>query len=344
MHYAGRPQSDSAANAPTRVDMRSDTVTRPTEGMRAAMAAADVGDDVYGDDPSVNALQEKAAKLLGKEAALFVSSGTQSNLCAMLAHCQRGEEILTGHDYHVFIDEAGGASVLGGIMFAPIQTAADGGLDPDAISRTVKPDDEHCAVSRLLTLENSWHGQAISLDRINAAARRGREHGLIVHMDGARLMNACVKLGVSPADMLAEIDSVSLCLSKGLGAPAGSGGICWQGATYRGTPGEICGGDNNWGATDVEVWYPRADDHANALRLADGLQTIPQLDVSPDEVQTNMVFVGVPEGSSVPLQAHLLERGIMINRSEPTIRLVTHLDSGADEVDLFVEEMKSFFA
>ncbi|MGB1826463.1 MAG: GntG family PLP-dependent aldolase, partial [Candidatus Puniceispirillaceae bacterium] len=222
MHYAGRPQSDSATNAPARVDMRSDTVTRPTEGMRAAMAAADVGDDVYGDDPSVNALQEKAAKLLGKEAALFVSSGTQSNLCAMLAHCQRGEEILTGHDYHVFIDEAGGASVLGGIMFAPIQTAADGGLDPDAISRTVKPDDEHCAISRLLTLENSWHGQAISLDRINAAAKRGREHGLIVHMDGARLMNACVKLGVSPADMLAEVDSVSLCLSKGLGAPAGS--------------------------------------------------------------------------------------------------------------------------
>ena len=147
MHYAGRPQSDSATNAPARVDMRSDTVTRPTEGMRAAMAAADVGDDVYGDDPSVNALQEKAAKLLGKEAALFVSSGTQSNLCAMLAHCQRGEEILTGYDYHVFIDEAGGASVLGGIMFAPIQTAADGGLDPDAISRTVKPDDEHCAIS-----------------------------------------------------------------------------------------------------------------------------------------------------------------------------------------------------
>ena len=195
MHYAGRPQSDSVTNAPARVDMRSDTVTRPTEGMRAAMAAADVGDDVYGDDPSVNALQETAAKILGKEAALFVSSGTQSNLCAMLAHCQRGEEILTGHDYHVFIDEAGGASVLGGIMFAPIQTAADGALDPDAISRTVKPDDEHCAISRLLTLENSWHGQAISLDRITAAAKRGREHGLIVHMDGARLMNACVKLG-----------------------------------------------------------------------------------------------------------------------------------------------------
>ena len=353
MHYAGRPQSDSAANAPARVDMRSDTVTRPTEGMRAAMAAADVGDDVYGDDPSVNALQEKVAKLLGKEAALFVSSGTQSNLCAMLAHCQRGEEILTGHDYHVFIDEAGGASVLGGIMFAPIQTAADGGLDPDAISRTVKPDDEHCAISRLLTLENSWHGQAISLDRINAAARRAREHGLIVHMDGSRLMNACVKLGVSPSEMLAEVDSVSLCLSKGLGAPAGSvlaGSKDMIRKAHR-VRKLVGGGMRQIGVLAAAGIYALdhhidrlADDHANALRLAEGLRKIPQLDVSPDEVQTNMVFVGVPEGSSVPLQAHLLERGILINRDEPTIRLVTHLDSGADEVDLFVAEMKGFFA
>lgn len=353
MHYAGRPQSDLPANAPARVDMRSDTVTKPTEGMRAMMAAADVGDDVYGDDPTVNALQDKAAKLLGKEAALFVSSGTQSNLCAMLAHCQRGEEILTGHNYHVFIDEAGGASVLGGIMFAPIQTAADGGLDPDAISRTVKPDDEHCAISRLLTLENSWHGQAISLERINAAARRAREHGLIVHMDGARLMNACVKLGVSAAEMLAEVDSVSLCLSKGLGAPAGSvlaGSKTMIRKAHR-VRKLVGGGMRQIGVLAAAGIYALdhhverlADDHANALRLAEGLQSIPDLQVAPDQVQTNMVFVGVPEGSSAPLQAHLLERGILINRDEPTIRLVTHLDCGADEVDLFVAEMKGFFA
>ena len=174
MHYAGRVTT----NKPVRVDMRSDTVTRPTEGMRAAMMAAEVGDDVYGDDPTVNALQEKAASLLGKEAALLLSSGTQANLCAMMAHCQRGEEILTGNDYHVFVDEAGGASVLGGIMFAPMPVADDGGIDPDDIDRTVKPDDEHCAISRLLTLENTWHGQAVPVDRIHAAARRGKEHGL----------------------------------------------------------------------------------------------------------------------------------------------------------------------
>ena len=351
MHYAGRPQSETA-NAPTRVDMRSDTVTKPTEGMRAMMAAADVGDDVYGDDPTVNALQDKAAKL-GKEAALFVSSGTQSNLCAMLAHCQRGEEILTGHDYHVFIDEAGGASVLGGIMFAPIQTAADGGLDPDAISRTVKPDDEHCAISRLLTLENSWHGQAISLDRINAAARRARDHGLIVHMDGARLMNACVKLGVSAAEMLADVDSVSLCLSKGLGAPAGSvlaGSKAMIRKAHR-VRKLVGGGMRQIGVLAAAGIYALdhhierlAEDHANARRLAEGLNSIPELQVAPDEVQTNMVFVGIPEGSGAPIQAHLQERGILINRGEPTIRLVTHLDCGADEVDLFVAEMKGFFA
>ena len=173
MNYAGMTRG----NAPARIDMRSDTVTRPTDGMRAAMMAAEVGDDVYGDDPTVNALQDKVAAMLGKEAALFLSSGTQSNLCAMLGHCARGEEILTGSEYHVFIDEAGGASVLGGIMFAPMPIAADGSLDPDDIDRTVKPDDEHCPISTLLTLENTWHGQVIPVDKIHAAAQCGKKHG-----------------------------------------------------------------------------------------------------------------------------------------------------------------------
>ena len=152
-------------NAPAR-GVRSDTVTRPTDGMRAAMMAAEIGDDVYGDDPTVNALQDQVAGMLGKEAALFMSSGTQSNLCAMLGHCARGEEILTGSEYHVFIDEAGGASVLGGIMFAPMPMAADGSLNPDDIDRTVKPDDEHCPISTLLTLENTWHGRVIPPKRL----------------------------------------------------------------------------------------------------------------------------------------------------------------------------------
>ena len=349
MHYAGRTTS----NQPARVDMRSDTVTRPTEGMRAAMMAAEVGDDVYGDDPTVNALQDKAAALLGKEAALLMSSGTQGNLCAMMAHCQRGEEILTGNDYHVFVDEAGGASVLGGIMFAPMPVADDGGIDAADIDRTVKPEDEHCAISRLLTLENTWHGQVVPLARINAAASRARDHGLLVHFDGARLMNACVKLGISPAEMLAEVDSVSLCLSKGLGAPAGSilagsGEMIRRAHRVRKLVG---GGMRQVGILAAAGIYALdhhidrlAEDHANALRLAERLANIPQITVNPDDVETNMVFAGLPDGAARPLQAHLRDRGILINRGAPQIRLVTHLDCGADEIDLLVEEVQGFFA
>jgi len=349
MHYAGRTTSSK----PVRVDMRSDTVTKPTEGMRAAMMAAEVGDDVYGDDPTVNALQDKAAALLGKEAALLMSSGTQGNLCAMMAHCQRGEEILTGNDYHVFVDEAGGASVLGGIMFAPMPVAADGGIDPADIDRTVKPEDEHCAISRLLTLENTWHGQAVPLARINAAASRARDHGLLVHFDGARLMNACVKLGISPAEMLAGADSVSLCLSKGLGTPAGSilaGSREMIRRAHR-VRKLLGGGMRQVGILAAAGIYALdhhidrlAEDHANALRLAERLADIPQITVDPAEVETNMVFAGLPDGAAAPLQAHLCDRGILINRGEPQIRLVTHLDCGADEIDLFVEEMQGFFA
>ncbi|MEK9936869.1 MAG: low-specificity L-threonine aldolase [Rhodobiaceae bacterium] len=333
--------------------MRSDTVTRPTEGMRAAMMAAEVGDDVYGDDPTVNALQDKAAALLGKEAALLMSSGTQGNLCAMMAHCQRGEEILTGNDYHVFVDEAGGASVLGGIMFAPMPVADDGGIDPADIDRTVKPEDEHCAISRLLTLENTWHGQVVPLARINAAASRARDHGLLVHFDGARLMNACVKLGISPAEMLAEVDSVSLCLSKGLGAPAGSilaGSREMIRRAHR-VRKLVGGGMRQVGILAAAGIYALdhhidrlAEDHANALRLAERLANIPQITVNPAEVETNMVFAGLPDGAAPPLQAHLRDRGILINRGAPQIRLVTHLDCGADEIDLLVEELQGFFA
>ena len=349
MHYAGRTTS----NQPARVDMRSDTVTRPTEGMRAAMMAAEVGDDVYGDDPTVNALQDKAAALLGKEAALLMSSGTQGNLCAMMAHCQRGEEILTGNDYHVFVDEAGGASVLGGIMFAPMPVADDGGIDPADIDCTVKPEDEHCAISRLLALENTWHGQVVPLARINAAASRARDHGLLVHFDGARLMNACVKLGMSPAEMLAEVDSVSLCLSKGLGAPAGSilaGSREMIRRAHR-VRKLVGGGMRQVGILAAAGIYALdhhidrlAEDHANALRLAERLAYIPQITVNPAEVETNMVFAGLPDGAAPPLQAHLRDRGILINRGAPQIRLVTHLDCGADEIDLLVEEVQGFFA
>ena len=266
------------------VDMRSDTVTKPTEGMRAAMLAAPVGDDVYGDDPTVNELQERAARLLGKEATLFMSSGTQSNLVAMLAHCQRGEEILCGVDYHVFIDEAGGASVLGGIMFAPMAMNSNGSVDPETIKRTIKPDDEHCPISRMLSLENSWHGRVQPLSAITAAARCGREYGLVVHLDGARMMNAVTRLGISPSELVADVDTVSLCLSKGLGAPVGTllaGPKSFIRRAHR-IRKLVGGGLRQAGVLAAAGIYALdhhierlANDHDNALRLAEQLSVIP---------------------------------------------------------------------
>ncbi len=238
-------------------------------------------------------------------------------------------------------------------MFAPMPVADDGGIDPADIDRTVKPEDEHCAISRLLTLENTWHGQVVPLARINAAASRARDHGLLVHFDGARLMNACVKLGISPAEMLAEVDSVSLCLSKGLGAPAGSilaGSREMIRRAHR-VRKLVGGGMRQVGILAAAGIYALdhhidrlAEDHANALRLAERLANIPQITVNPAEVETNMVFAGLPDGAAPPLQAHLRDRGILINRGAPQIRLVTHLDCGADEIDLLVEEVQGFFA
>jgi len=349
MKYVGVGRS----NEPVRVDMRSDTVTKPSEGMLAAMMAAPVGDDVYGDDPSVNALQDQAAKLLGKEAALFVSSGTQSNLCAMLAHCQRGEEILCGDKYHVFIDEAGGASVLGGVMFAPMPTTASGSINIDDIDRTVKPDDEHCAISKMLSLENTWSGKVSPVAEISALAKRGKEHGLVVHMDGARLMNAIVKLGVTAADMLAEVDTVSLCLSKGLGTPAGSvlaGPKAFIARAHR-IRKLVGGGMRQIGVLAAAGSYAlennierMADDHRNAVRLAEQLASISAIHVDVDAVQTNMVFIRPPEGAASAMRTHLAAKGMLIGGGSEQIRLVTHLDCGADEIDLFVAEIRDFFA
>ena len=348
MSYVGAGKSNQAPL----VDMRSDTVTQPTEGMRASMLAAPVGDDVYGDDLTVNELQERAARLLGKEAALFMSSGTQSNLAAMLAHCQRGEEILCGADYHVFIDEAGGASVLGGIMFAPMAMNADGSVDPETIKRTIKPDDEHCPISRMLSLENSWHGQVQPLSAITTAARCGREHGLVVHLDGARMMNAVVRLGISPAELVADVDTVSLCLSKGLGAPVGTilaGPKPFIRRAHR-IRKLVGGGMRQAGVLAAAGLYALdhhierlASDHDSALRLAEQLAAIPGVTADPAAVETNMVFVDFAEGAGVRLRDHLAAKGILIVADSDHVRLVTHLDCGTAEIDLFATEVRAFF-
>ena len=262
------------------IDLRSDTVTRPTGPMRAAMAAAAVGDDVFGDDPTVNKLEATVANRLGKQAALFVTSGTQGNLCALLAHCQRGDEYLVGSHAHSYMYEAGGAAVLGGIQPQPVPTSDDGMLDLAQAAALVKLDDYHFARTRLLCLENSIDGKVLTLEQMARSAALAADRGLAHHLDGARLWNAAVALGVDPAAVAAPFDSVSMCLSKGLGAPVGSvlAGPAPFVAEARKWRKMLGGGMRQAGVVAAAGLYALdhhverlAADHDNAARLARGL-------------------------------------------------------------------------
>ena len=336
----------------TLVDLRSDTVTRPTEAMRAAMHAAAVGDDVYGEDPTVNALQERMAGDLGFEAGLFVPTGTQSNLLALLAHCERGDEYLVGMDAHTYKFEGGGAAVLGSIQPQPIVQAEDGRLPLDRVAAAIKPVDPHFARTRLLALENTWHGRALPLDYLRDAAAFARARGLGIHLDGARLFNAAVACGVPARDIARHFDTVSVCLSKGLGAPVGSvlvgpHALIDKARRWR----KVCGG--GWRqagmlaaaclhALDHHV-ARLADDHARAARLAQRLAGIDGLAVLGQH--TNMVFIDVPVERLRALDAHLREAGIRISIGYlPTVRLVTHLDIDDAGIDRTVEAFARFFA
>ncbi len=335
------------------VDFRSDTVTRPTHGMRNAMANSKVGDDVYGDDPTVNELQNKVANLLGKEAGLFVTSGTQSNLCAMLAHCQRGEEIITGDKYHVYVDEAGGASVLGSIMMTSIKTRKDGSIDANEIEKKVKPDDPHYPISKLLSLENTVAGKTQNINNINECVERANKFGLSTHMDGARLMNAAVKLNIPAKEIVEKIDSVSLCLSKGLGAPAGSvlvGSKELIAKTYR-IRKLVGGGMRQAGILASAGIYALDnnvnrlnDDHKNANLLAEKLSGINKILVKPKDIETNMVFIKIPVEAINSFQKYCYDNKILINVDSETIRLVTHLDISTEKIDFFVKKVKTFFS
>ncbi len=311
------------------IDLRSDTVTRPTPAMREAMARAEVGDDVYGEDPTVNALEARAAALLGFEAALFVASGTQANLCALLAHCERGDEYIAGHSAHTYRFEGGGAAALGGIQPQPIPFEPDGTLDLGAVAAAVKPDDDHFARTRLLCLENTQAGKPLPVDYLARARAFCDARGLSLHLDGARLFNAAVACEVAAADIAGHADSVSFCLSKGLGAPAGSllvGGRDFVRRTRRWR--KVLGGGMRQagilaaaGLHALEHHVERLrEDHRRALRLAEGLGTIHGgSHASGISCHTNMVFVG-PELASQ--ERALLERGICIEGA----RWVVHLD------------------
>lgn len=316
------------------IDLRSDTVTRPTAAMRAAMASAEVGDDVYGEDPTVNALQERLAGDLGFEAGLFVPSGTQSNLLALMAHCQRGDEYIVGMDAHTYKYEGGGAAVLGSIQPQPIPQADDGTLPLEVVERAIKPDDPHYARSRLLCLENTWHGRPLPLDYLAAARALCDRRGLAFHLDGARLYNAAAALGVPVRRIAAHFDSVSVCLSKGLGAPVGSVLLGsrtlvdearrWRKVTGGGMrqAGILAAGALH--ALDHHV-ARLADDHARAAALGDALHGLPGLEVAAQH--SNMVFLSVPVERHAALGSCMDQARVRLSIGDvPDIRLVTHLD------------------
>ena len=344
----------------TIVDLRSDTVTRPTPGMRAAMDSAPLGDDVFGDDPSVNALQDKIAGMLGFEAALFVPTGTQSNLCAILSHCQRGDEYIVGQMQHCYRWEAGGGAVFGSVQPQPLEHQADGSLALADIAAAIKPDDPHFARTRMLALENTLGGKLLPFAFIEQATELAQRSGLARHLDGARLFNAAVaQAAQTGGDARAEarriaqrFDSVSVCFSKGLGAPVGSA-LCGSReliARARRVRKMAGGAMRQAGILAAAASYALdhhvdrlAQDHALALRLAQGLGDIENLRV--EAPQTNMVFmdlVGPAREESKALLKHLASHGILATGLY-RLRFATHLDLDANGVDRAVAAIRQYF-
>ena len=334
------------------IDLRSDTVTRPTAAMRSAMAAAEVGDDVYGEDPTINRLQELAAELAGKEAGLFVPSGTMSNLIALMSHCQRGDEYIVGQQAHTYKYEGGGAAVLGSIQPQPLDFEPDGTLDLAKVRGAIKPPDAHFANTRLLCLENTQAGKVLPLDYQAAAAALCREQGLILHLDGARVCNAAVAQRVPLAEICQHYDSVSICLSKGLGAPVGSvlvGSRALITVAHRWR--KICGGGMRQAGIVAEAGCIAlrdqverlAVDHAIARRLAEGLSGIDALSIDLASVQTNMVFIDCDPRLQQRLKDFLKARGVLVG-GYGNLRLVTHLDIHADDVPVVIAAFEAFFA
>ncbi len=342
------------------IDLRSDTVTQPTPEMRQAMETAPVGDDVYGEDPSVNRLQELAAERMGKEAGLFVASGTMGNLAAILAHCGRGDEVILGDQAHTLLFEAGGISALGGVHSRQIPNKPDGTLDLDDIRSVIRPDDEHQPITRLITLENTHNrcgGVPLTVEYTQAVGDLAREHNLWVHMDGARLFNAAAAIGVSAQELVAPADSVTFCLSKGLCAPVGSD-ICGSKefiARAHRIRKQLGGGMRQAGVLAaagiiaLETIANRLDeDHTRARHLAEGLSEIPGIALDPGTPYTNMIFCSLRE--DVPLDADqvaafLAERNVRVGIvGSRRFRIVTHYWIGDAEVDQAIAAFKGVLA
>lgn len=335
------------SNPPNLIDMRSDTVTRPSPGMRAAMAAAEVGDDVYGDDPTVNHLQASVAEQFGFESALFFASGTQSNLAALMAHCGRGDEYLVGQEAHTYSYEGGGAAVLGSIQPQPLENEQDGGISLQRIAKAIKPDDIHFPRTRLLALENTIGGRVLPVGYQREVTQFAHARGLITHLDGARIFNAIVKLGIEASAAVAGFDSVSVCLSKGLGAPAGSVLLGSRDVVARARRWRkaLGGGMRQAGVLAAAGLYALehhvpllALDHANAEYLADGLRA---LGLRVETPQTNILYVHIPAMKTGALKAHLEQRGILATVA-PRMRLVTHLDLPRDKIETVLQAFRGY--
>jgi len=316
--------------------------------MRRAIAAAEVGDDVFGDDPTVNRLQEILAARFGMEAGLFFPSGTQSNLAAVMAHCHRGEEVILGQDAHTYCHEAGGAAVLGSIHPQPLDNEPDGTLHLAKVEAAIKPDGSHYSITRLIALENTISGKVIGRPYLAEAVALARRRGLSIHLDGARVFNASVKLGMPVKDLCAGFDTVSVCLSKGLGTPAGTVLVGRKDAIRRARRiRKMLGGTMRQvgilaaaGLYALEHNVERlAEDHANAARLGAGLASL-GLEVEP--VQTNMVFVAIDKAAVSGLSGHLASSGINALVS-PRMRIVTHLDLDAGAVERVIDAFRQFF-
>lgn len=329
------------------IDLRSDTVTRPSRAMLEAMMAAPVGDDVYGDDPTVNELQRYAAELSGKEAALFLPTGTQANLVALLSHCERGEEYIVGQGAHNYLYEAGGAAVLGSIQPEPIDASPDGSLPLDKVAAKIKPDDIHFARTRLLSLENTHNGKVLPRDYLEEAWNFTREKGLALHVDGARIFNAVVEYGCALKEITRFCDTFTICLSKGLGTPVGSLLVgsheyIKRANRWRKMTG---GGMRQAGILAAAGLYALKNnverlkkDHANAAWLAAQLQEI-GADVMRHD--TNMLFVRVGEQNAAALGEFMQARGVLLNAS-PITRIVTHLDVSRAQLEELVSHWQAF--
>lgn len=334
------------------VDLRSDTITQPTPAMRKAMADAKVGDDVFGEDPTVNRLEEMVAERLGKEAALFVASGTMANMVSLLTHCGRGSEVILGDQSHIFFYEQGGAAALGGIHSRQVPNQPDGKLDIHDVEAAIRTDDIHFPRTRLILLENTHNrcnGRPLDVDYMHSVGKIAGSHGIKVHVDGARLFNAAITLGTKVRDLAAEADSVCICLSKGLAAPVGSV-VCGAKdfvSEARRVRKVLGGGMRQAGVLAAagivaltEMVDRLKDDHSNARRLAEGLAGMDGLSLDPDCVKTNIVYFEI---TRIDMQSQLLAeklntQGIRLLPNGPSrLRAVTNYHVTSDDIEYVLD-------